>query len=631
MRNEHRCNFFTVILIGVAMLFFAGPSAAGDGATMSKRDQLRSAPYLDANVGAALPAESRVEVVDERGAWIKVRASGKEGWLRATSLRRQGVTAPPVAALALASGRNLVTTPTASLGIRGATLGGKATHALILTISKYKDGIPELPGVQFDAAKAAAMAKSLGVDAENIRFLKNDEVTVDGIDRALGGLFDRIDEGDQVFIYYSGHGGRVIVLDPEPRCAEALVSVTGDPYVDSRLEAQLKRLSQKAGKIIAFFDACHSGGVATRNVKIKAGGLRPKSWNKGDAEACVKPVNVITRGLAMPSVRGSGAGNFVYIAAARDNEIALDHPTRGGIATSAWGECIAGAASDRDASGGLSALEIQECAQQKIDAAVQGNRNVLPHHVTITGNANSVVAFPRLGPAQASIDVRPTSTSLVGTLSGGSSVPAAPSGPTVAQGSTAASSGVAANTASAAPQRGPAATLNDLYSNRDDRRVVDVVLDKPVVKIGSDKVSMSISSSAAGYVYVVMAGSDGRGFDLVFPNQLDHDNYIGAGSPLKLPRPSWELLAQGPVGADSLLVLVSDAPREFSSLPLRPTGPFSVVETSAVNAKDIQLVFGGAGNATPGCKEGPEKRNLAVGKRCSTAYGAALVRIEEVR
>ena len=59
------------------------------------------------------------------------------------------------------------------------------------------------------------------------------------------------------------------------------------------------------------------------------------------------------------------------IAAARDNEVSLDMPGKGGVATQAWRDCITGAAVDRDGSGGLSADEIRTCAQDRINVMLR--------------------------------------------------------------------------------------------------------------------------------------------------------------------------------------------------------------------------------------------------------------------
>jgi hypothetical protein len=127
-----------------------------------------------------------------------------------------------------------------------------------------------------------------------------------------------------------------------------------------------------------------------------------------------------------------------------------------------------------------------------------------------------------------------------------------------------------------------------------------------------------------------MVGSDGQTFDLLFPNQLDKQNIIEPGATVKLPRPSWELSAEGPPGKNTLLAIVTDNPRDFAQAGLKPSGPFSAVE--AVAAKDIQLVT--AGSNTPQdneCSNPAATRTLAVKKRCSTGYAAALLTIEEVK
>ena len=56
-----------------------------------------------------------------------------------------------------------------------------------------------------------------------------------------------------------------------------------------------------------------------------------------------------------------------------------------------------------------------------------------------------------------------------------------------------------------------------------------------------------------------------------------------------------------------------------------------MIEASPASAKDIQLVSGASaysGNAE--CTEDTRKRTLAVQKKCSNAFGAALVTVEEV-
>lgn len=477
--------------------------------------------------------------------------------------------------------------------LAGALLSAPAfaeTHALIMTIGEYRDGIPRLLGVKHDTESARRIAKRMGVKDANIRELSNGELTLDGMRRAFDELHERVAENDQVFIYYSGHGSRQRLSEPEERCAEALVTVDGQGFTDAELEAQLKRLSAKAHKLVVFLDACHSGGVVTRAAASPNAPFRPKFAARAGADACSRPTNVLTRSLRARSV-GSGADNYVYIAAARDSEVSLDQPNKGGVATQAWRDCMEGAR-DADGSGGLSAEEIAACAQDRINRTLRNVKGFTPHHVSIAGNRNAVLAFAER------------------------TVPPAAAKPEPAK--------IASR---------PAAyfTLQDIYANRDDRRVVRLEASRPAFRIDQDYVEFSLTSSHPGHVYLLMVGSDGKSFDMLFPNQLDSDNAIRAGETLRLPRPSWQVRAGGPAGKNYLLAIVADAPRDFGKLGMQPAGPFSMVSASPASSKDIQLVSASSSAAAaPECAEAPAKRTLVVKQRCSNAYGAAMMVLEEV-
>lgn len=473
-------------------------------------------------------------------------------------------------------------------------------HALIMAIGEYQGSIPALKGVAFDVASATEIARRMGVPAGNIRTLRDGELTLDGMRRALDELEGRLGGGDQVFIYYSGHGGRQLLPEAGAgeRCAESLISIDGQGFTDVEMEERLRRVAQRAQKTIVLIDACHSGGVTTRNMSSAPPLYTAKSWTPPDKN-CAKPTNVLTRNLMVGKSAGSGGGNFVHIAAARENEISLDQPTRGGVATQAWLACLAGAAKDTDSSGGLSAEEIRSCAQERIEQQFKNVQGFLPHHVVITGNSAMVLSY-------AAKDIPPASS------------PARPAPAAVAP----------APTLGAKPA--PLAALNDIYQSRDDRRLVTLTAEKSQLKIGRDSINFTLTSREGGHVYLLMVGSDGKTFDLLFPNQLDRNNLIEAGGSLRLPRAAWQLSAEGPPGKNTLLAIVTDNPRDFGSAGLAPAGAFSVLD--AVAAKDIQLVTAGAAKpAADECTDQTSMRNLAVKKRCSTAYGAAMLTVEEVR
>ena len=60
-------------------------------------------------------------------------------------------------------------------------------------------------------------------------------------------------------------------------------------------------------------------------------------------------------------------------------------------------------------------------------------------------------------------------------------------------------------------------------------------------------------------------------------------------------------------------------------------GPFSVVDASGNASRDIQVVFNTSAEANSAqCAASGGTRTLQVQRRCSNAYGAALMSIEEV-
>ncbi len=497
-------------------------------------------------------------------------------------------------------------------------------HAMIMAISEYQKGIAPLKGVPYDVETATQIARKMGVMEENIRVYRDGQLTLEGMRKAFDELEERIQPDDQVFIYYSGHGGRQLVTEADrgERCAEAFLAVDGDGFVDSEVEARLKRLAEKAQKLIVLIDACHSGGITTRSLGGKEPEFAPKYWRKGGVDACAKPVNIVTRGInANLKKPGSGANNYTYIAAARDNEISLDQPGKGGVASQAWLACMSGDAVDLDGSGSLSAEEIRNCAQDKIDTKLAKARGVLPHHVSITGNSALTVGFTEKAatPAATAPTVAPVAAEPPQPAAAAAPAKPAPSKP--------------AATPAAAAKPNPIATLRDIHNNRDDKRIVEFKAVKPKLVIDKDIFEFTVKSSNAGYVYLLMVGSDGHSFDLLFPNQLDNRNEISAGETLKLPRPSWELGVQGPPGKDTLLAIVADSPRDFSNIGMQPAGPFSSIDPHSTpnGSRDMQLASTSSANASSLECMAPKTRTLAIRKRCSNAYGAALLVIEEVK
>jgi hypothetical protein len=584
MRSQRTLSYLWVLL---ALPTLAGASPS----SLIRAQPLLAAPDSLAAEVAALAADTPVEVLERRGGWNRVRVGDKEGWLRILALRETRSALPAPGNMAELFGANATDDQRiiAVAGFRGLPPPRPAAHALILAIGAYGNGIPPLPGVAHDADSAALMARALGVPEANTTVLKDATLTLAGMRAALDGLEARVMPNDEVFLYYSGHGTRLNAFDGRAaRCAEALVSADAQAFMDEELQDRLQRISAKARRLVVFLDACHAGGATTR--AVGGDSLTGKFWTKAGSETCERPSNALVRGL-QAAKPGEGKLNFIHIAAARDDEVALDDGKRGGLATLAWLDCLSGAARDGDGSAGLSVAELASCAQPRIERQAAGNSRYGAHHLTLTGNTGMVLSAP--------VEIA-------------TEAPPATAGAPVAEPTA-------------------VATLKDIQANHDDRRTVRLSPDKPAYRINRDRVRFSLSSSHEGYVYLLMVGSDGKSFDLLFPNRKDDRNHILAGETWQLPRAGWAIRAGGPAGRDHLLAVVSDTPRDFAALGMKPAGPFSVLSASPIRARDIQFVSATTVHAAkPDCEKTGAQRTPEIVAACSDGYGAALITLEEV-
>lgn len=477
-----------------------------------------------------------------------------------------------------------------------------ARHALIIGIGHYADSsVAPLPGVAHDRVSATQMAAAMHIPANNIRYLQDADATGDAIRQAIADLTTRVNDGDKVFIHYSGHGTRY--LDPDSGgCVEALLAHDGGAkgtLSNREMADLLAGITRKTDKLFVMYDACHSGGVVDlapisrkRSLSADSGGantLRPKSASISDA--CARPANIRTRSLLSASQDNGGLPqDIIHVSASRANEISFDDEARGGLATQFMRDCMLGEAVDLDSSGGISMEEIRACAQAKLDKRMEGDSLFHAHHLVVNGNANFVPAW--FGHAN-------------------ESVPAL--GPT------------------AAPAIAPVASVEQalqlVMDQRDAKRVVEVRPSSHALKIGKDYLQFSVTSQRAGYVYVVSAATDNASVYVLFPNALDSNNRIEAGEPLSLPRPKWRIKAAGPQGKNHILVVVADSPKDLGRLQSTPVGPFMASLNDAQGRANLgALMTSVRSEAAGGCDQSEPKRTNST---CSEAFGAALFTVEE--
>ena len=497
-------------------------------------------------------------------------------------------------------------------------------RALIIGVSEYQNPqIPTLKGVPYDMDSAKRIALAMGIPEKNITFLKNSDATKENIIQALHKMGDDAVEGARDFVYYSGHGTRYQDY-AAGGCIEGLYSYDGQAITNKEFATATKKLISNADKVITMIDACHSEGVIppkslTRSISEA---LIPKYFlaKAGSQDnACSKPSNQRTRGLFAEETRiGALQENVVQITSSRPDEVSFDEPGKGGIATQAVRDCLLGRGKDLDSSGAISIAEVQQCAQEIIDSKLKNQIDYTPHHVTVTGNRNLIpvqkprppqgvtVATPvssNMAPVPQPVAPEPTqalgspdpthkppekpaneiqkplSQANTVALTNLSQDPIKPqeTAPSFATGQSAnplvsSQSEETANQRLKPPAVEPAlasiATLQDIQSQGNPKRVVSVTLNKPTLKIGKDSLDLTIKSNHDGFVYIVLLGSDTSSFYILYPNGLDQNNQIRAGETLRIPKASWKVQANGPVGTDNLLVMVADNPRNLNTLTM---------------------------------------------------------------
>lgn len=489
--------------------------------------------------------------------------------------------------ITLASSLLAAALPLSALGQDAAA----SRHALIIGIGQYSNAaISSLAGVQHDMDSARRMAQSMGIPPQNMHFVRDAAATVDEMTAQIKALDQRLQPGDRVFVYYSGHGTRWHEPDaPEGVCTEGLVATDGQVLSNKMISQLLAPVAAKADKMMVFYDACFSGGVAgkpflTRSLKLGAANLTPKVVSKGSADACFQPSNFRTRSLSTAlQQQGSVPQNVVHIAASRPDEVSFDNSKEGGLATTAWRDCLLGEAQDLDGSGAITVDEITRCAQTRLDSNLANVSGVLGQHMTLGGNQQFVPAW----------------------IKAAFTAPATP-------------------TPVAAKPLAPGALLGEIHAQRDGRRQLTVVPDKNALSIGKDALQLHITPDRDGYLYLAMAGSDGESLYLLYPNQLDGDNRVQAGKTIDLPRASWRITAGGPAGDNTLLVLLSDTPRDTAALKGDSAGPFMHTLLDGEGRSLLQQTLG-RGKCVPDSA----RRNLQVGRGCSDSFAAALLTIRE--
>lgn len=177
----------------------------------------------------------------------------------------------------LASGPAPRTVPSSDVDVVPSvvTPRNKPAYAIVVGIEQYRQ--KDLPRADFADHDAKIvreyLVKVLGYAEENVVLLLNSEATKSDLEKYVEHwLPNRVEQGDTVFVYFSGHGA------PNTKTGETyLVPFDGDPLYIGSTGYALKRLYDNLAKLpakeeVVVLDSCFSG-AGGRSVLAK--GARP--------------------------------------------------------------------------------------------------------------------------------------------------------------------------------------------------------------------------------------------------------------------------------------------------------------------------------------------------------------------
>ena len=147
-------------------------------------------------------------------------------------------------------------------------------HAVVIGVRRYRQKLPEADFADSDARLVSRyLTQVLGYQAENVAVLIDDQAQKSDFEKYFEQwLPNRVEKGEEVFVYFSGHGA------PNPTTGDAyLVPFDGDPtylsetaYPLKKMYAALARLPAKRTAVV--MDSCFSG-AGGRSVLAK--GAKP--------------------------------------------------------------------------------------------------------------------------------------------------------------------------------------------------------------------------------------------------------------------------------------------------------------------------------------------------------------------
>jgi hypothetical protein len=227
-------------------------------------------------------------------------------------------------------------------------------YALLIGIDGYNDNrlYKDLKGCVRDINLVASyLLETVKIPSERIFKLtspnpevaqtiatKDPEPTYANIVAQFKAITELAQPEEQVYIYYSGHGGRATTIYPELKGADqedegivpSDIGAGGRYLLDVELAMLLKRMTDKGLIVTVIMDSCHSGGVTRGDGAIRSGGGTDKTPpNLKSLVASLEELSTNWKTLT-EKVDGDIAWvppikNYLLLAACRPNELAYEY------------------------------------------------------------------------------------------------------------------------------------------------------------------------------------------------------------------------------------------------------------------------------------------------------------------
>jgi metacaspase-1 len=114
-------------------------------------------------------------------------------------------------------------------------------------------------------------------------------------------------------------------------------------------------------------------------------------------------------------------------------------------------------------------------------------------------------------------------------------------------------------------------TLQNIRAAASNSIKVDLKMSTTELQIGQSNLDFSVTTSKGGYLYVLHVGTKGDDFIQLFPNRLDPNNFVAAGSHA-FPRANWRVRSGGPAGTGYVMAYLSDTQKDFAKALSKPAG-----------------------------------------------------------